>query len=88
MENKTYMISGLSSRGDSYIILAPQGGSMQSIGELMIDEFLNDFKSSSLMKMKISYSVPYRGSSYKSYEEYVFNMTGSTNAYNRVSNQK
>lgn len=86
--NKTYKVLGLSSRGDSYIILAPQGGNLNNIGDLLSDEFLTDFKSASLMKMKISYSVPYRGSSYKSYEEYVFNMTGSTNAYTRVSNQK
>lgn len=86
--NKIYKIIGCSSRGDSYILLAPQDGGIHDIGKLMTDEFVDDFKKASAMKLKISYSVPYRGSSYKSYEEYVFNMTGSTIAYNRVSKQK
>ena len=34
----------------------------------MTDEFVDDFKKASAMKLKISYSVPYRGTSYKSYE--------------------
>lgn len=88
-ENKTYNIIGCASRGSNgYIILAPKNGSIKNIGELMSDEFVADFKNASAMKMKVSYSVPYRGTSYKSHEEYVFNMTGSANAYNRVSLQK
>jgi hypothetical protein len=85
-ENKTHKLTGWSSRGDSYIMLSP--GGVHEIGELMTDEFVEDFKKASAIKLKISYSVPYRGTSYKSYEEYVFNMTGSTNAYNRVAKQK
>ena len=87
-QNKAYNITGCSSRGDSYIILSPQKGDIHDIGKLMTEEFVADFKKASAMKLKISYSVPYKGSSYKSYEVYVFNMTGSTNAYNRIKNQK
>lgn len=86
--NKVYKIVGCASRGDSYIILLPQNGGLNDIGKLMTEDFVEDFKKASLMKLKITYSVPYNGSSYKSHEEYVFNMKNSSNAYNRVKNQK
>lgn len=87
-QNKVYDIVGHSSRGSSYIILTPQNGGINDVGKLMTEEFVADFKKASAMKLKIAYSVPYKGTSYKSYEEYVFNMGGSTNAYNKVKNQK
>lgn len=87
-ENKTHEIGGCASSGSSTLLLTIKDGSPDNMGELFSDEFLADFKNASLMKIKITYAVPYRGTSYDTYEEYVFNMNGSTNAYNRVKNQK
>ncbi len=87
-ENKTCEIGGCASRGASLLLLVPKNGGHNDLRKLFTDEFLSDFKNASLVKVKITYAVPYRGTTYDTYEEYVFNMTGSTNAYNRVSNQK
>ena len=87
-ENKSHEINGCASSGTSTLLLTVKNGSTDNMGEIFSDEFLTDFKNASLMKVKITYAVPYRGTTYDTYEEYVFNMTGSTNAYNRVKNQK
>lgn len=87
-ENKICEIGGCASSGSSMLLLVPKGGGHTDLGKLFTEEFLSDFKNASLVKVKIIYAVPYRGTSYDTYEEYVFNMTGSTSAYNRVSKQK
>lgn len=87
-ENKIYELGGFASTGSSLLILTIKNGGPSNVGEIFSEEFLSDFKNATLMKIKITYAVPYKGSSYDSYEEYVFNMTGSTNAYKRVCNQK
>lgn len=87
-ENKMYEIGGSARSGSSLLLLTPKGGGPNDIGDLFTEEILNDFKNASLMKMKIIYTRPYLGSSISEYEEYVFNMSGSSNAYNRVLKQK
>lgn len=86
--NKVCKISGCTSSGSSSLMLTPKDGGMYDIGKLLKDEFLSDFKNASAMKVRVYYSAMYSGYEIKKWEEYVFNMTGSTSAYNKVLKQK
>lgn len=78
-ESKRYEFTGeASSRNPSYYIL-PLHGDLADFPKIWTNDFLTDFKNASTLKVQI------RGK-YSS-EIYEFNMSGSTKAWQSVSNQ-
>jgi hypothetical protein len=86
--NKEYKITGGTPSNSKTLVLLPKNGVIGDAGNLLKGEFLSDFKKAISMKVKISYDRYYKGYTYKAWETFVFDMSGSTNAYNRVSTQK
>ncbi len=68
--------------------LSPEDVELDNMLSLMNGQFLSDLKMATAMKLKIEYQKYFDGEYVPDVEIYVFNMTGSTNAYNRVKTQK
>ena len=69
-------------------IMSPEDVNLDNTLSLMSGQFLSDFKMATALKLKIEYQRYFDGVYITDWEDFVFNMTGSTNAYNRVKTQK
>lgn len=85
-EKRTYNVTGYASKSSSMVYFTKKDSNFDDMDLLSSESFLADFKSATALKVKIVYSKLY-DTDYK-WEEYVFNMTGSTKAYNSIANQK
>jgi hypothetical protein len=84
---KEYATTGCSIK-NHIMILSPEDVDLDNMLSLMRGQFLYDFKMATALKLKIEYQRYDDGEYVTDWKEFIFDMTGSTNAYNRVKTQK